>query len=207
MEPKKTAPPGGNQAAGGESIETYNGIFNTTFVARPNQDIFEFTSDGQPDLLAAAIKYAKWGKPVFPCILFRDSKKPQTKHGFKDASKDSSQVEAWQPLWEKPGALIGMPTGTASGLLVLDVDRKHGIDGLATLAELEKRNGLLPKTGVAETPNGGLHLYFLFPETDPPIGNSAGKLGPGLDIRGQGGYVILPPSVINGRAYRWVDYE
>jgi hypothetical protein len=84
---------------------------------------------------------------------------------------------------------------------VLDVDTQHG--GASTLKALAKEHGKLPETAQVLTGGGGAHAYFQHPGVE--VRNSAGKLGPGLDIRGDGGYIIAPPSVHeNGRVYKWL---
>jgi hypothetical protein len=88
-----------------------------------------------------------------------------------------------------------MPTGNRSGWVVVDVDPKHG--GYDSLAELHEEGHELPLTATIKTGGGGVHHYLRYPE-GVEIRNSAGKLGPGLDIRGEGGYVIVPPSVTEG---------
>jgi len=95
---------------------------------------------------------------------------------------------------------IGIVTGSRSGVFVLDVDCK-AIDGRTTLARLEDRHGTLPRTWAVETPSGGAHLWF----SDPPDRRVANRAGfaPGLDIRGDGGFVVAPPSVVGGASYRW----
>src|SRR5262249_5210065 len=98
-----------------------------------------------------------------------------------------------------PDANVGLVTGSASRLLVLDVD---GDQGRASLATLEQEHGRLPEGVRVHTPRGGQHLYFKCPQTR--VGNSAGKLGPGLDVRGEGGYVVAPPSTNGtGAAYEF----
>ena len=77
----------------------------------------------------AALPLAAGGWPVFP--LGQD-KKPRTMHGFKDATKDAAQIAAWSEQW--PDALVGVPTGKASGVFVLDVDVKNSKDGFSTLS-------------------------------------------------------------------------
>jgi hypothetical protein len=146
--------------------------------------------------VAAALEYAKSGWPVFPCNP--TNKQPYTPKGFKDASTDPKQVAAW---WSKhPNAMIGMPTGAASGVWVVDVDVKPNAKGAEELADLEKANGALPKTVVASTPSGGTHYYFGYVDG---IGNRGG-FKPGIDVRGEGGYVILPGSVRHdGCLYEW----
>ncbi len=142
------------------------------------------------ELLRAALAYAKRGYPVFPCRP--GGKEPLTRRGFKDATTDRSRVHAWWTRW--PGANIGIPTGEASGLLVLDEDRT------GALSELP---GELPKTTTARTGGGGLHMLYRYPAGEE-IRNSASKLGAGIDVRGEGGYVIAPPSRTTG-PYEWIE--
>jgi archaellum biogenesis ATPase FlaH len=140
----------------------------------------------------AALAYARKGWPVFPCEA--RGKKPLTKHGLKDATTDPKKVRTWWSMW--PEANIGHPTGEQ---IVLDED---GPEGKAALAALEKEHGTLPQT-LTDSTGKGRHLFFHANGTR--IRNSAGKLGPHLDVRGAGGYVILPPSVhTNGKRYEWV---
>jgi hypothetical protein len=154
------------------------------------------------DMLAAALDYAKRGVPVFPTDP--GSKHPLTPHGFKDASFDEKQIRAWWAQW--PNAMIGMPTGTRTNTFVFDVDLDpaKGIDGPKSLAELTAKHGSLPPTLSSKTPRGGTQFFFLWNGAD--IRNSSSKIGAGLDIRGEGGYVVLPPSVrADGTPYQWHD--
>lgn len=129
------------------------------------------------------------------------TKKPLTPHGCKDAKKDPGAIRAW---WKKyPTASIGIATGSASGLVVIDedTDEDKGLDGYHEVAQWERDNGALPETLRAITGRGGNHLYFHYTGTD--IGNRAGILE-GVDVRGEGGYVIAPPSMHpNGTEYHW----
>lgn len=134
----------------------------------------------QPSPQDAALKLAAEGIPVFPCNA---KKKPLTPHGFKDASTDAETVRQWWTEW--PFALIGMPTGAASGIFGLDVDVKRDADGNETLSAL----GSLPLTLAYRTQSGGAHHLFTHPR-GAKLSNTAGELGPGLDTRGDGGYVI-----------------
>jgi hypothetical protein len=136
-------------------------------------------------LMGAALAYAAKGIPVFPC---RD-KKPLIKHGFKDASTDADQIRAWWSQW--PNALIAMPTGKASGFDVLDLDSKKGKNGFAHIPQWERLTPI-----IAMTPSGGAHLYF---KADG-VTCSVDKIAPGIDTRGEGGYVVIPPSP----GYRWL---
>lgn len=141
--------------------------------------------------------YAKRGIPVFPCEA--GGKRPLTPSGFWDATTDPRLIEGWWRRW--PGANVGIPTGKRSGLLVLDVDPREGGD--ATFDALERSTVPAPRTARARTGGGGAHLYFRYP-TELVVKNSAGFLGHGLDVRGEGGYVLVPPSSTTG-AYAWVD--
>ena len=154
------------------------------------------TSPADSEPLSTALRLAAQGVPVFPC---RPDKRPYTKHGFKDATADQNVIREWWRL--HPDALIGLPTGQASGLVVLDVDQKPGRDGEVTLADLERQHGKLPDTYEARTPSGGRHIYFARPADGLACSND--KLGAGLDIRADGGYVIFPPSRVNGASYEW----
>lgn len=147
-------------------------------------------------MLRAALAYAERGKPVFPCEP--GGKEPLTEHGFKDASKDPRKINAWWRRW--PNANIAIPTGAESGFWVLDVDADKG--GFATLEEWEVEEPL-PETAMVRTGRGGIHYYFDYPTDGTVIPNSAGKLGPGLDVRGEGGYVLVPPSFTKD-AYEYV---
>ena len=138
-----------------------------------------------------ALGYAKKSIPVFPCKPGR--KEPLTPNGHKDASTDPERIRAWWSRW--PDANIAMPTGKRSGWVVVDVDPEHC--GYDSLAELHEEGHELPLTATIKTGGGGVHHYLRCPE-GVEIRNSAGKLGPGLDIRGEGGYVVVPPSVTEG---------
>jgi Bifunctional DNA primase/polymerase, N-terminal/AAA domain len=146
--------------------------------------------------LDAAIAYAERGWPVFPCDPA--TKQPYTSKGFKAATRDVRQISSW---WARhPSAMIGVPTGVASGVWVLDIDMKSNANGAAALAKLEADNGVLPTTPKASTPSGGTHYYF---KHQADVKNRGG-LEPGIDVRGEGGYVIVPGSVKDdGTYYEW----
>jgi putative DNA primase/helicase len=156
---------------------------------------------GENLLLVTALGYAKRRAAVFPCKV--GGKEPITLHGFKDATTDEATIRSW---WgETPNANVAIATGEVSKIVVLDIDCKGEVDGEASLrALLHEKGWVLPETRDVRTPNGGRHLYFRLPE-GVTVRSSAGKLGPGLDVRGDGGYVIAPPSVVNGKAYEWVN--
>ena len=128
---------------------------------------------------------AKLGVPVFPCTL---EKKPLDKGGFHTATHEPDAI---LKAFHRPGAdMIGMPTGLPSGLVVIDVDVRPDRSGMDWLDENREA---LPFTRTHKTRSGGLHLIFKRPE-GVVIRNSAGRIAPGVDVRGDGGYVIMPPS-------------
>ncbi len=125
-------------------------------------------------------------------------KHPRIVQWPENATTLTGMIRSWWHRW--PGANIGLVTGEASGLVVLDVDPRHG--GGAALEDLERRFGGLPPTVRARTGSGGTHIVFCHPGHRVP--NSAGALGPGLDIRGDGGYIVAPPSLhLSGGRYEW----
>ena len=148
-------------------------------------------------MLKAALAYARRGVPVFPCQP--GAKRPLTLNGHWDATKDPHAIEQWWKRW--PSANVGVPTGKKSGIVVLDVDVTTG--GPKSLAKLERKGVPVSKTARARTGGGGIHIYFRYPK-GTEIRNSAGLLGPGLDVRGEGGYVVVPPSRTQD-PYEWTD--
>lgn len=151
-----------------------------------------------PDLLTAALNYANQGFLVFPCNP--SNKQPLTSKGFHDASVNSTIVTDWWKRW--PEAMIGMPTGAPSGVWVLDVDDP---DAFAAKAPL------LPTTRKAIT-GKGFHLYWQMDGAEVRNAQRHPKSGwpfpdlPGAEVRGDGGYVILPPSRHpSGRYYQWAE--
>jgi len=117
------------------------------------------------------------------------------RNGVKDASTDPETVERW---FTSTAFNIAIATGAVSGIFVLDIDPRH--DGDEALAALEAKHGPLPATWRFLTGGGGEHILFRHPGRTIP--NSAGVLGPGIDVRGDGGYIVAPPSLhICGRPY------
>lgn len=143
-----------------------------------------------------ALKYATFGFDVFPCLP--KDKKPMVRW-TEAATRETNMITGW---WDNfPAANIGIACGKRSGIIVLDVDADH--EGYESLAELIERYGKLPETPVCKTGSGGEHIFFKHPGIE--IHNSASKLGKGLDIRGDGGYVVTAPSIHpNGNRYEWV---
>ncbi len=146
-----------------------------------------------PDvLLRAAVYYAREGHPVFP--VKARGKAPTTPHGLKDATTDVERVTAW---WKAtPEANIGLPTGLAFD--VIDID---GPAGFWSLADMQDAGAVPPLLGKSFTPSGGRHLFI-----EPTGDRNGARLLPGVDYRGLGGYVCVPPSVgANGRRYSWLQ--
>jgi len=142
--------------------------------------------------LKDALAYASMGLAVFP--LTPGSKRPIAgSNGLKDATTDPARIGLWWGT-QHPDANIGIVTGAISGITVLDVDSKKDVHGDMTLAALVAEHGSLPLTPKQATPSGGTHYVFAYA---PGVRNSAGKLGKGLDIRGDGGYIAVAPSVVS----------
>lgn len=145
-------------------------------------------------MIEQVISYVNRGWAVSPC----KDKIPLTSHVYKDASKDIEQIRQMFAGHQNPNAAIA--TGKVSGIFVVDIDVKNGAGGDESLKEFEREHGELPHTVEAITWSGGRHIFFKYPEKS--IGCKTG-IRPGIDICGDGGYVIAPPSVIEGRSYAW----
>jgi bifunctional DNA primase/polymerase-like protein/AAA domain-containing protein len=131
-------------------------------------------------MLDAAVRYALDGFAIFPC----SRKMPLTPHGFKDATLDATTIHEWWTRW--PDAQIALPTGLVNRLFVLDIDGERGA------AIVAKWN--LPPTRIIETRPGRWQAWFKLPD-GIETKCSTGILGPEIDTRGDGGYVIAPPSI------------
>lgn len=158
-------------------------------------------------LLAAALDYAAQGWPVFPIHSIRNgactcyagascqapAKHPASEHGLKDATTDEAQIRRWLAGNHRN---VAIATGPVSGLVVLDVDLRHG--GFQTLKTLTDQHGPLPKTPTSHTGGGGLHVLFAY----QPV--KSRPLAEGLDMKGDGGSFIAPPSLhVSGVRYAW----
>lgn len=148
------------------------------------------------EIFDAAIKYAKRGWSVFPV---RKNKTPYTNNGFKDATTDTQVITNW---WKKfPDANVAIATGSKSNGLVIidiDIDEDKGIHGDESFQDWCNDEGLYIDSLTAVSGRGGKHLYFTSTEK---YGCKIGAL-PGVDIKGEGGYIIAPPSIHeNGNAY------
>lgn len=174
------------------------------------------------DMLDAALTHARRGWPVFPCSP--ENKQPLVKAAAKNegglhlATTDEKQIRKWWTRW--PQAMIGVPTGARSGFIAIDLDpREHPADDmLAALKQWAVGDRALPPCAVSRTQSGGLHLLFAMPsekdDRGKPCGNRAGlfrrveaagdAIRNHVDVRGEGGYIIVPPSrMASGATYEW----
>ena len=159
-------------------------------------------------ILTAALDYAGHDWAVFPA-------RPDRKCSYKSAkysngarwgaTSDPAEVRRDFTRW--PKARIGIPTGV-NRIVVIETDTPegHGIDGASSLAQLEAKHGPLPDTLMACSPSGSLHRYFRRPSPRIKIKTTASVIGDGIDVRGDGGMVIAPPSInLDGRRYCWIN--
>lgn len=161
--------------------------------------------------LDAALDCARRGWAVFPLHTPIDGgcscrkvecssvgKHPRTYNGFQDATTDEAQIRMWWEAW--PQANIGLVTGAESGLVVIDIDPRHGGDD--SFHVLERQLGEIPPSVQVQTGGGGSHIYLHHPGVSVP--NSTGKLAEGIDIKADGGYVVAPGSLHQSRStYDW----
>jgi hypothetical protein len=135
-----------------------------------------------------------WGPiPLRP----RDKRPLVSWEEFQTRRPDESEIGQWFERWTK--ANIGVVTGEVSGIVVLDIDPNH--DGENSLGNLERQYGKLAGTVESRTGGGGRHLYFQYPGF--PVRNRT-AVAPGLDVRADGGYIVVPPSIHpSGRPYAW----
>lgn len=152
-------------------------------------------------MLDWALKYAKIGWKVFPV---NQSKQPLISNGLKGASAEETQIKKW---WKAhPDAGIGVATGMASGIVVLDIDLdKPGAE--QNLEKIIHDKGMFPQTVAAKSGGGGLHFYFKHPNNGKKVANAQKLLGlAGIDVRGDGGYIVVPPTMhASGNRYEWGD--
>jgi hypothetical protein len=179
------------------------------------EDAGEMTASKEPTPLEWALQYARYGLRVLPLHTMQDGccscEKPScespgkhpiaflVKNGVKGATTDKETIRRWFQKW--PDANVGIATGRASGLLVVDVD---GHKGERLLAQIGAEIGPLPEDACVAT-GRGRHIWLGYPKDGPPISNLGGGK---LDLRGDGGYVVAPPSMhASGRRYRWLHAE
>ncbi|MBP5698804.1 MAG: DUF3987 domain-containing protein [Alphaproteobacteria bacterium] len=150
------------------------------------------------NFLDSATFYSNHDIKVIP--VKKQDKKPLTNHGWKDASDNEVVLQEWNKQF--PNCNIGIPTGAINNIFVVDVD---GESGAQSLMALENTYGKL-NTPTVDT-GKGKHLYFKMPE-NVDIKCSTSKIAPHIDIRGNGGYVVAPPSIHpNGNKYTWINFD
>ncbi len=196
----------------GERIKRGDAGVDDEPLGAPNGEATRPVPPSGPEPVGGATGYGQNGWQVLPLHTVVEGvcscgdedcsspgKHPRTGGGLHDASADPDQIRAW---WRsRPDSNIGIRTGAESGLIVLDVDPDHGGD--ESLAQLEALQGPLPATVQQRTGGGGRHYLFQHPGT--PVRNRAG-FRPGLDVRGDGGYIVAPPSRhISGERYEWSE--
>lgn len=167
-----------------------------------------------PPCYAHAVAYARRGWPVIPlhspvagggCSCGSSDcrtpgKHPRTVNGLKDSSTAEEQIKAWWSQW--PDANVGIVTGPAAGIWVLDIDPDKG--GADSLRDLERTYGPLPHTIEVVTGGLGRHIYFGYPNSGRVVKSTAGVVADGIDTRGVGGMIVAPPSRhASGRSYEW----
>lgn len=160
------------------------------------------------------LDYVGRGWEIFPCHSVKDGKctcgkgshkeagkHPRTMNGVKDATRDPRIVAQWVEMYGADNINWALACGAQSGVLAIDLDPRH--NGDESLAAWELANGKLPDTLTNLTGGGGLHLLFKYPHDGADLGNKVDVL-PGVDVRSNGGYIMLPSSMhISGRAYTW----
>jgi hypothetical protein len=143
----------------------------------------------------AALRYADLGYRVFP--LIDDDKAPRIKGWPVEATTDAETIETWWSSW--PNANIGLVT---VGFFVVDVD---GSDN-PWLSEDPRRQLELASAPISRTAGGGWH-YLFRPPHGVEVRNSTGQIAPNVDVRGTGGYIVVPPSAVNSNTYAWAAGE
>ncbi|WP_240740056.1 bifunctional DNA primase/polymerase [Leucobacter triazinivorans] len=141
-------------------------------------------------LADAAARFAAAGVPVFPCVP--GEKRPLVRRGFHDASADPQQVGMWWSRW--PSANIGIPTGAASGAEVVDVDVHQAVTGFPAFRAAHREGHATGWAALVRTPSGGLHAYY--PSDPGRVQSSWQAARAHVDFRGDGGYIIAPPSQV-----------
>jgi len=143
-------------------------------------------------IFKAALSYAKMNYPVFPCVPGK--KQPLTRHGFKDATTDKSQIIEWWTKW--PNANIGLPT---AGMVVVDVDGSNN-----SWPQDPDHYSDLYEAAISKTPSGGKHYIFR-----QPLGiecrSTSGRIAAKVDTRATGGYIVAVPSIVNEITYQYME--
>ena len=166
--------------------------------------------------MTSPIDYVARGWQIFPCYSIdrgrctcklgqsceNPGKHPLTQHGFKAATTNIDMINGWLAQW--PNANWALRTGPETGFTVIDIDPRH--DGFQSFAELQQQRGPLPDTLRSATGGGGRHLFY----TTPPgvVIPSRKPWIPGVDVKSDGGYVILPESRHkSGVPYSWINLD
>jgi hypothetical protein len=172
-----------------------------------------YPADGPPvKPLEAALYYAEHQRwctfPAPPGEKKSYVCKAHSKNGRRWGADRDPKILKRHFRWPRDKANIGLPTGFENGIWVLEADTKagHEVDGIKNLAALVQHYKPLPETLTAISPSGSVHRYFKWPK-GLVVRNSASKIAPGVDVRGEGGMVIAPPSIRPGKgAYRWLNW-
>jgi hypothetical protein len=163
----------------------------------PNDPVPQWTTAtmrrvaSEATLADAALRYANLGVPVFPCVP--GGKQPLTPNGFHDATSSARVVHAW---WQRtPDANIGLPTGSVTGVVVVDVDVHDRASGFEAFERARSAGHAGGWGWLVRTPSGGLHAYY---PAAPGVEQRCWQAPSAhVDFRGDGGYVIAPPSRID----------
>lgn len=160
------------------------------------------------EMLSSVLGIARDGFSIVPFISEGNTKRPITKHGFKDATQDETTIKKWWTC--NPQANVAIATGKQSDgqfLIVIDADRHNAeTDGIVSLEKWQAEHGAFPETVTVQTGGGGTHYYFtLSPENAEGVKGTTGIL-PSVDIRAEGQGVVAPPSVhASGNRYVWLS--
>ena len=179
----KAAAPGVNRS-GEESVRTPKTFTVSLYPKQREQN------------LNAALEAAENGFLIFPVVPRKVGPRTPITDWQRPATTEKATIRSW--FRKYPDALPGLLTGERSGVMVLDLDKKNGKDGFASMRKLGHEPDTLSGFEV-ETPSGGAHFYFLH---EPGPKNTVGKIGPGIDVRTQGGYVIAPGTTSERGEYR-----
>lgn len=153
----------------------------------------------QPTFARYAHRYAAAGFSVFP--LACGSKKPLLNgHGLKEATTDPRKIAEWSERY--PCANIGVAAGKVSGVTVIDVDPLH--HGFETERGFRAQGKVWPNTPVSRTRSGGRHIWMAY---HPGLTTGTNRIGQEIDIRNDGGYVVVAPSIVDGKKYEWLTKE
>jgi hypothetical protein len=170
----------------------------------PNVYLLKDILPDQPNVVVA-LACASIGWRVLPLATAGGRVKPAIKNWPDEATTDRNLIMGWwgwRPDWK-----VGIATGLASGIWVLDIDVKRGVNGFATIRNVCAEHGVThaPATFRVRTPSGGEHWYFTYPDDDREIVNTVSRVGRGVDSRGRNGYVVAPSTWTLRGTYEVVD--